>query len=501
MQGQYRELLKQAYKSGNIDLLIYQMQAMLREEGFRKYVYEAYVDKIIKENQHPTNPDYPKTSLRYDNSEAKVINSKFNGLDYAIIITNIKHDKNQALKSTYNFLSNPTKENLATISQEGRNTIIQYVRAVQSVHTSNWQQAIFTQIANDVALELKNELDKEKQIENQQKINALKTYPENIRKIRSGITLKEASERDNINYRHVSGNINGMYYAQDIGNRKSVQQDALVVMEHPTIKGLKLAVVCDGVSRSANSERASHYAVNLFSEWFGNFDPEDPDHIANEQLNEEIKDICYTISKKINDNPETYKGYTTVAGVILGNKDGVAFNVGDSRVYELRDNKLKQITTDDSTAHVNYVLEYTKFFSEEYMRFFKNGHAILRYLGSDDKATCNPKIIRLSDVKKATYIVCSDGVSNCMSNDEIIFTLKQNNVANLADLLVNQALINPSYVPEQVKDALGDEAEDVIEGGFDNTSAIVIKGEPDNNDNKLKKIYNFLKGERDNHGK
>lgn len=139
---------------------------------------------------------------------------------------------------------------------------------------------------------------------------------------------------------------------------RSENQDRVLVLKSLSNKGITIiGILCDGMGgMSSGSECASGAVASFISSC-----------IQNKELN--IKDKLWKAINTANTFIyDKYKGYggTTLSAFGLDNKGNFeAVNIGDSRIYLVVDNKLKQITTDDTIEGVlgkpelsNYLLQY-----------------------------------------------------------------------------------------------------------------------------------------------
>jgi protein phosphatase len=140
---------------------------------------------------------------------------------------------------------------------------------------------------------------------------------------------------------------------------------------------------------------------------------------------------------------ERYMGSTVVGMVPAGNNHVMWFHVGDSRLYRWRDSVLKLLTKDHSAY-------------AEWVRKGRNGpeptkNIVTRAIGPREGVV--PDIEWEECRKDDRYILCSDGLNDMLSDDEI------------ADILKNY-----EDVDEAAKN-LVDKANEA--GGKDNTSVVV----------------------------
>ena len=125
-------------------------------------------------------------------------------------------------------------------------------------------------------------------------------------------------------------------------------------------------------------------------------------------------------------------------------------HVGDSRAYRLREGELTQLTRDHSL--INEALAMDPELTEEDLARLPT-NIITRALGTEPGVEVD---VMTTQVKpRDMYVLCSDGLSGLISDDEIVETL---------------ALVDDVHDACEVLVALANEA-----GGLDNVTALVLK--------------------------
>ena len=133
--------------------------------------------------------------------------------------------------------------------------------------------------------------------------------------------------------------------------------------------------------------------------------------------------------KIVNDELTATMG-STLAGLLLEKGNAYSFNLGDSRVYLLRNRELKQISIDhvDSRA------------------FFKKNTkpSLTQHLGIDEEEfLVEPSISRLELQAGDRYMLCSDGLTDMVSDEQIKDLLeKAESASNAVRKLIDTALDN-----------------------------------------------------------
>jgi serine/threonine protein phosphatase PrpC len=126
-----------------------------------------------------------------------------------------------------------------------------------------------------------------------------------------------------------------VWYFTHKGKVRQNNEDALLVgkevirrevMEKPTFREMegKLFVVADGLGGHAKGEVASYEVLRVLSE----LEPFDE-----KSLHDALWKAKETLLDYVKREPSAFGLGTALAGVILGDKDIIVFNVGDCRVY------------------------------------------------------------------------------------------------------------------------------------------------------------------------
>jgi serine/threonine protein phosphatase PrpC len=236
----------------------------------------------------------------------------------------------------------------------------------------------------------------------------------------------------------------------DRGRRHHRNEDAMAV--GVLANGMRIAVVCDGVSSSARSDEASQAAVDaafetLDAELTAENSPE-PALIAAAQA---AQDAVVTIGAVSGADPPSC---TFVAAAVAADDTSVTVAwLGDSRAYLVVGDAVTALTKDDSWATEAVAAGLATI--EEAM-LDTRAHQITRWLGLDNPSAV-PTIVTLPLEQAGLLIVCSDGLWNYLSADH-----------HLADLIGKHA--DRSSV-ERAQDLCVFANE---RGGHDNITVVVL---------------------------
>ncbi len=331
--------------------------------------------------------------------------------------------------------------------------------------------------------------------ENENKIEVNRFYPTTARNcaILSGIRDKNAPETQS------TIDKGGLNIVSSIGNQREENQDSGIIMTHPKNKKLKMIAVCDGAGGMEEGGIASDILVELIKKWFikngkelfslnkkelNEKVKEDFDHINEEAIKKYIK---RTILDKLKDNSNNNiirkvksilpqekvkvnlidRPGSTLAMAIIYEGKVIAINVGDSRVYAKKDGKLYQISRDQSIVQELYDNEYRFKYPEmklDDMRFHKLGNLSSLFF---QKEAPEPHVIKISEPD--LVMVCSDGMSDCLSFDEIAYISGNTHGNKIANYLVRGANIRKAIRPSYLVDIPGMSKRE-IQPGKDNST-------------------------------
>jgi serine/threonine protein phosphatase PrpC len=172
--------------------------------------------------------------------------------------------------------------------------------------------------------------------------------------------------------------------------------------------------VCDGMGGAAAGEVASQLAVDIVYQRMAIGDaPADHDELAARLVHAiEAAGLRIFSEAKLD---RTRRGMGTTATVAALLDDHLFLGqVGDSRGYLLRGDRLVQVTRDQSL--VNQLIEAGQL-TEEEAETFEHNNIILQALGTADTVQVDLTYVHLR--RGDTLMLCSDGLSGMVRNDEI----------------------------------------------------------------------------------
>ena len=231
----------------------------------------------------------------------------------------------------------------------------------------------------------------------------------------------------------------------DVGLKRKANEDSY-------LSGYPVFVVADGMGGHDAGDRASQAVVHQLSSLVGQ-EGVGPAELA------EVLDRAQAAVGLIADETERGAG-STLTGVIVTMQGSIAhwlvFNVGDSRVYRLRDGELSQLTVDHSV--MQQLLDDGTLDPSE-IEAYAGKNVITRAMGAEDS---DADYWLHPIVQNERLMLCSDGLSGEVSDEVIRTTLLTTPGAQAAaDVLVSLALQNGG------RDNVTVIVLDVLAGGLD----------------------------------
>jgi len=231
----------------------------------------------------------------------------------------------------------------------------------------------------------------------------------------------------------------------DVGHKRKANEDSY-------LSGFPVFVVADGMGGHDAGDRASQAVVREIAVLVGQ------DHVGPAEL-ADVLDRAQASVGLIADETERGAG-STLTGVIVTMQGDIAhwlvFNVGDSRVYRLRDGELVQLTVDHSV--MQQLLDDGTLDPSE-IAAYPGKNVITRAMGADDS---DADYWLHPIVQNERLLLCSDGLSGEVTDEVIRTTLLTTPGAQpAADRLVELALENGG------KDNVTVIVLDVLAGGLD----------------------------------
>lgn len=195
-----------------------------------------------------------------------------------------------------------------------------------------------------------------------------------------------------------------------------------------------IGAVCDGMGGEAAGEVASQIAVKTVEDFEKHLIYENcSDSIIEKTINAANKSICDEITKC------KKRMGTTFTLIGFNNNTVTLSNIGDSRIYRYSDGVLDQLSHDHTEAQT--MVDAGIVTKEQSMKL-KEKHRLTQHLGIFPyEMIIEPYTVRLDAKNNDRYLLCSDGLTDMLTEPEIKALLdKGETLENTVDLLISSAL-------------------------------------------------------------
>ena len=223
----------------------------------------------------------------------------------------------------------------------------------------------------------------------------------------------------------------------DQGCVRKQNQDAFHIeqLDRSTV----LCVVCDGMGGAKSGNIASTLAVDVYIQevrrcWKPSLDREKTDQM----LLSAAKLANFTVFDQAQQFMEFDGMGTTLVAALVRGRNATIANVGDSRAYEINSEGIHQITTDHSL--VQMMVDRGELAPEQ-AKSYPGKNFITRAIGTEPFVMCD--LFHLNVARGDFLLLCSDGLSNMMDDQEILFEVvhgvnKQNACQRLLNIAKNR---------------------------------------------------------------
>lgn len=212
----------------------------------------------------------------------------------------------------------------------------------------------------------------------------------------------------------------------DTGIVKETNQDSILLKHGSYSNGeVLMAIVCDGMGGLKKGELASATVVRAFSKWFD-------DRMSYELENPRLEKIADDWTHMLKDLNRMMLNYSEKNNISLGTTftgflciDGryMVVHIGDSRLYYIG-KTIEQLTHDQT--FVAREIERGAMTVEE-ARINRKRNVLLQCVGASKNI--EPEVT-YADVKKGTYMLCSDGLRHEITAAEFVETLSSSKLVD-----------------------------------------------------------------------
>ncbi len=252
-----------------------------------------------------------------------------------------------------------------------------------------------------------------------------------------------------------------LYHAKtDIGRSRHSNQDTFSTLK--IADDLYFFLVCDGMGGANGGEEASRIAAEIAT---ANIERDldlvlhdkdlDTDKYIPKILAFAAREANLAVYDRAQEKPELSGMGTTFVGAVVYGSTLYAANVGDSRLYIVRDGSANQITRDHS--YVQYLVDLGVMTSTQAESSSKR-NIITRAIGTDE--TVDPDTYTVTLEPDSYILLCSDGLSTMVDRAETA-----------------RIICGPGSIEEKVSSLIDAANEN---GGRDNITVVLAETDPAN---------------------
>ena len=216
-----------------------------------------------------------------------------------------------------------------------------------------------------------------------------------------------------------------------IGRRRDMNQDYMYTSTTPVGSLPNLFVVADGMGGHNAGEYASRFTVDKVVEVISQNGQQEPVAAMKEALTEANSQLLEEAGA---DPSKSGMGTTVVAATVIGDLLHVA-NIGDSRLYVIDHEAIRQITRDHSLVEEMVRLGEM---DKAAAKVHPDKNIITRAIGVTRELAVDFFEVELRPGDM--ILLCSDGLTNMVEDEEIKeIVMEQKNIVEKAEKLINTA--------------------------------------------------------------
>lgn len=218
----------------------------------------------------------------------------------------------------------------------------------------------------------------------------------------------------------------------DVGMTRTMNQDSYSISNE---ENYKLYILADGMGGYKGGEIASKVAVTAVEKYIKEkfiTIPKEKEQIL-ELIKNAIEFANIAIFEEAKQDEELHDMGTTIEVCLIYKNKIYIGHVGDSRIYRIRKNIMKKLTTDHS--YVEKLVKDGEITREEAFNHPKK-NLLIKALGTS--GTVEPDVIYKALAKDDILVICSDGLTNMVREERILELIKENEDVAV-DVLISEA--------------------------------------------------------------
>lgn len=201
------------------------------------------------------------------------------------------------------------------------------------------------------------------------------------------------------------------FYLTDTGKVRDHNEDNVIILNNDHNEFL--LAVADGMGGHKAGEVASAIVINHLTEEFYNLDSIGSKDNAIEFLRNIVIEMNKKIFEYTKENPDS-KGMGTTFVCAIKTDDYLLYgNIGDSSGFVIKNHKLHKVTKDHTLVNL---LVSTGELTPEEAKYHPRKNVLMRALGANDPIEID---IFDVDIKNDGILLCSDGLTNMITEEQI----------------------------------------------------------------------------------
>ena len=182
-------------------------------------------------------------------------------------------------------------------------------------------------------------------------------------------------------------------------------------------KNALLCIVCDGMGGAKSGNVASSLAAEVF---VGEIRRTWKDDMTQAQIDQMLQAAVKLANFTVYDQGKQFEEFsgmgTTLVAAVIHDREVTIVNVGDSRAYRIDESGIQKVTVDHSLVEMMVLRgELTP----EAAKNYPGKNYITRAVGTETFAESD--LFHLDMNRKDCLLLCTDGLSNIMDDQEILF--------------------------------------------------------------------------------
>ncbi len=225
-----------------------------------------------------------------------------------------------------------------------------------------------------------------------------------------------------------------VFAKSDLGKARDINEDAVYIPEEDL--GINVYILADGMGGYQGGDVASQLAVTAARSYIlNNYEItfEEKEDIL-KLVNGSIEYANMVVAEKAKTDKKLNKMGSTLEVLLIIKNEAYIGHVGDSRIYMIRNRTIKQLTKDHS--YIEKLIKDGRITKEESSKH-PDKNMITKAIGTE--IVVEAELIHKKLQKDDILILCSDGLTNLVTDKEILELVVDSFDEDIAEKLINKA--------------------------------------------------------------